>query len=90
MNNQEEMPENIDLELRREYWHTEFWRLDMDGPCEQDIEIENLLIYERPSSNTPFSICFSDQLSEEEFKKHLRAVLSKVEKGGLGAIIGKS
>jgi hypothetical protein len=83
---QQEMPEDTVSGLNWDYWHTGSWRIDMDRPCEQSIEIEPVLIYEGSFSNIPFQVHFSEQLSDEELKKYLRAFVSLIDEGGLDAI----
>lgn len=84
----QESPEEIDLESKWDFWHSGFWRIDMDEPCERDIEIEPVRIYEGPFSNILFQIRFDEQLTDEEIKKHLRALECWIDGGGLAAIRG--
>jgi hypothetical protein len=85
MNHQPETPEDTATESKWDYWHTGLWRIDMDKPCERDIEIEPVLIYEAPFPINPFHIRFSEELSAEDIKKYLRAFESWIDGGGLDA-----
>jgi hypothetical protein len=83
---QQEASEDTGLGAKWVYWHTGFWQIDMDGPREQGIEIEPVLIYERPFSNNLFHIRFSEQLSDEDLKGYLRAFESLIDEGRLEAL----
>lgn len=75
-------------ESKWDYWHSGFWRIDIDEPCERNIEIEPMLIYEGSFSDIRFQIRFDEQLSNEDLKKHLRVFESWIDEGGIDAIRG--
>jgi hypothetical protein len=86
MNHQQVTPEETVSESKWDYWHTGLWRIDMDKPSEQDIELEPVRIYKAPFSEIPFHIRFAEQLSDEELTKYLQALVSWIDEGGLDAI----